>query len=95
MKIIEKLFQTLMLLALALPFYAQESDDDEGIEVVITTATKTEKDILDTSHWSEGLEDYIDVGDMDMYHLLRTFNILLRDREKLTKVMKALEIENE
>ena len=38
-----------MLLALALPFYAQESDDDEGIEVVITTATKTEKDILDTS----------------------------------------------
>ena len=42
MKIIEKLFQTLMLLALAL-FYAQESDDDEGIEVVITTATKTER----------------------------------------------------
>lgn len=38
-----------MLLALALPIYAQESDDDEGIEVVITTATKTEKDILDTS----------------------------------------------
>ena len=27
----------------------EESDDDEGIEVVITTATKTEKDILDTS----------------------------------------------
>ena len=51
-------------------------------------------DILDVSHWSEGLEDYIDVGDMDIYHLLRTFNILLRDREKLTKVMKALEIEN-
>ena len=52
-------------------------------------------DILDVSHWSEGLEDYIDVGDMDMYHLLRTFNLLLRDREKLTRVMKALEIENE
>ena len=52
-------------------------------------------DILDISHWSEGLEDYIDVGDMDMYHLLRTFNLLLRDREKLTKVMKALEIDNE
>ena len=52
-------------------------------------------DILDISHWSEGLEDYIDVGDMDMYHLLRTFNLLLRDREKLTRVMKALEIENE
>ena len=52
-------------------------------------------DILDTSHWSEGLEDYIDVGDMDMYHLLRTFNLLLRDREKLNKVIKALEIEND
>jgi hypothetical protein len=52
-------------------------------------------DILDISHWSEGLEDYIDVGDMDMYHLLRTFNLLLRDREKLTRVIKALEIENE
>ena len=39
-----------MLLALALPFYAQESDDEEeGIEVVITTAAKTEKDILNTS----------------------------------------------
>lgn len=52
-------------------------------------------DILDVSHWSEGLEDYIDVGDMDMYHLLRTFNLLLRDREKLNKVIKALEIEND
>ena len=62
--------------------------DDKGIPTDII-------DILDKSHWSEGLEDYIDVGDMDMYHLLRTFNILLRDREKLTKVMKALEIENE
>ena len=62
--------------------------DDKGIPTDII-------DILDKSHWSEGLEDYIDVGDMDMYHLLRTFNLLLRDREKLTKVMKALEIENE
>ena len=62
--------------------------DDKGIPTDII-------DILDKSHWSEGLEDYIDVGDMDMYHLLRTFNLLLRDREKLTRVMKALEIENE
>ncbi|MBA4729765.1 MAG: TonB-dependent receptor [Gammaproteobacteria bacterium] len=50
MKIVEKLVHALMLLALALPFYAQESDDEEeGIEVVITTAAKTEKDILNTS----------------------------------------------
>ena len=62
--------------------------DDKGIPTDII-------DILDISHWSEGLEDYINVGDMDMYHLLRTFNLLLRDREKLTRVMKALEIENE
>ena len=62
--------------------------DDKGIPSDII-------DILDTSHWSEGLEDDIDVGDMDMYHLLRTFNLLLRDREKLTRVMKALEIDNE
>jgi len=62
--------------------------DDKGIPTDII-------DILDKSHWSEGLEDYIDVGDMDLYHLLRTFNLLLRDREKLTRVMKALEIENE
>ena len=62
--------------------------DDKGIPTDII-------DILDVSHWSEGLEDYIDVGDMDMYHLLRTFNLLLRDREKLNKVIKALEIEND
>jgi hypothetical protein len=62
--------------------------DDKGIPTDII-------DILDISHWSEGLEDYINIGDMDMYHLLRTFNILLRDREKLTRVMKALEIDNE
>ena len=62
--------------------------DDKGIPTDII-------DILDVSHWSEGLEDYINVGDMDMYHLLRTFNLLLRDREKLTRVIKALEIENE
>ena len=41
-----------MLSALVLPLFAQESeseDEDEGLEVVITTATKTEKDILNTS----------------------------------------------
>jgi len=62
--------------------------DDKGIPTDII-------DILDTSHWSEGLEDYINVGDMDMYHLLRTFNLLLSDREKLTRVTKALENDNE
>ena len=40
-----------MLSALVLPLFAQESDneDEERPEVVITTATKTEKDILNTS----------------------------------------------
>ena len=33
-----------------MPLIAQESEDeDEGLEVVVTTATKTEKDILDTA----------------------------------------------
>ena len=33
-----------------MPLLAQESEDeDEGLEVVVTTATKTEKDILDTA----------------------------------------------
>ena len=48
----ENLFKILMLSALVLPLFAQESDsedEDEGLEVVITTATKTEKDILNTS----------------------------------------------
>ena len=62
--------------------------DDKGIPTDII-------DILDVSHWSEGLEDYINVGDMDMYHLLRTFNLLLRHRDKLNKVINALEIEND
>ena len=52
-----------MLLALALPIYAQESDDDEGIEVVITTATKTEKDILDTSQ-AVSAQDYMFKGQL-------------------------------
>ena len=48
----ENLLKILMLSALVLPLFAQESDsedEDEGLEVVITTATKTEKDILNTS----------------------------------------------
>ena len=50
MKSFEKLFQILMLSALVFPLYAQESDDeDEGIEVVITTANKTESDVMSTS----------------------------------------------
>lgn len=62
--------------------------DDKGIPTDII-------DILDISHWSEGLEDYINIGDMDMYHLLRAFNLLIRDKHKLNKVIKALEIEND
>ena len=33
------------------------------------------EDLLETEHWSVGLDKFIDIGDMDMYHLLRTFNI--------------------
>ena len=39
-----------MLSVLMLPIFAQESEDDEeGIETVITTASKVESDILNTS----------------------------------------------
>ena len=49
MDYLNKLLSTLILLALMLPTFAQESEDEEeGLEVVVTTATKTEKDILDT-----------------------------------------------
>ena len=46
MNYLENLLKMLMLSALVLPLFAQESDnedEDEGLEVVITTATKTEK----------------------------------------------------
>ena len=50
MDFLNKLLKTLMLLTLMLPTFAQENDEeDEGLEVVVTTATKTEKDILDTA----------------------------------------------
>ena len=46
----EKFLKTLLFTSLLLPLFAQESEDeDEGLEVVVTTATKTEKDILDTA----------------------------------------------
>ena len=43
MDYLNKLLKTLILLALMLPTFAQESEDEEeGLEVVVTTATKTE-----------------------------------------------------
>ena len=50
MDYLNKLLKTLILLSLMLPTFAQETEDEEeGLEVVVTTATKTEKDILDTA----------------------------------------------
>lgn len=50
MKFTDKTILTLMLSVLMLPIFAQESEDDEeGIETVITTASKVESDILNTS----------------------------------------------
>ena len=46
----EKFLKTILIASLLMPLFAQESEDeDEGLEVVVTTATKTEKDILDTA----------------------------------------------
>jgi hypothetical protein len=47
------------------------------------------KDLLKIEHWSVGLDKYIDIGDMDMYHLLRTFNILMLDRKKLNRILEV------
>ena len=47
------------------------------------------KDLLKIAHWSDGLDEYIDIGDMDMYHLLRTFNILMLDRKKLNRILEV------
>ena len=45
-----KLLKILCITSLILPLFAQETEDEqEGLEIVVTTATKTEKDILDTS----------------------------------------------
>ena len=50
MNYLEKFLKTLLFASLLMPLIAQESEDeDEGLEVVVTTATKTEKDILDTA----------------------------------------------
>ena len=50
MNYLEKFLKTLLISFLLMPLLAQESEDeDEGLEVVVTTATKTEKDILDTA----------------------------------------------
>ena len=49
MNYLEKFLKTLLIASLLMPLIAQESEDeDDGLEVVVTTATKTEKDILDT-----------------------------------------------
>ena len=57
MDFLNTLLKTLMLLTLMLPTFAQENDEeDEGLEVVVTTATKTEKD---EASISKVLGDYV------------------------------------
>ena len=44
MNYLEKFLKTLLIASLLMPLIAQESEDeDEGLEVVVTTATKTKK----------------------------------------------------
>ena len=44
------LLKILCITSLILPLFSQETEvEQEGLEIVVTTATKTEKDILDTS----------------------------------------------
>ena len=50
MKNPKQILKILFLTIILSPLNAQETEDDQdGLEVVVTTATKTEKDILDTA----------------------------------------------
>lgn len=75
MKFTKNLLMLLMLPAFALPVIAQDSEDeDEGLEIVITTAQKVEKDVMDTpvpvtvftqdKLTEYGINNYIDLSQM-------------------------------
>ena len=54
---------------------------------------KIPEDIYDTlkkEYYSEGRNNDIEIGDMDLFHLLRSFNLLLLDRKKLHKILNVV-----
>ena len=48
------------------------------------------EDIMETKYFSEGSNKDIEIGEMDLYHLLRCFNLLLIDRRKLNRILTVI-----
>ncbi len=48
------------------------------------------EDIMETKYFSEGRNKDIEIGEMDVYHLLRCFNLLLIDRRKLNRILTVI-----
>jgi len=48
------------------------------------------EDIMETKYFSEGSNKDIEIGEMDVYHLLRCFNLLLIDRRKLNRILTVI-----
>jgi len=48
------------------------------------------EDIMETKYFSEGRNKDIEIGEMDLYHLLRCFNLLLIDRRKLNRILTVI-----
>ena len=48
------------------------------------------EDIMETKYFSEGRNKDIEIGEMDVYHLLRCFNLLLIDRRNLNRILTVI-----
>jgi len=48
------------------------------------------EDIMETKYFSEERNKDIEIGEMDLYHLLRCFNLLLIDRRKLNRILTVI-----